>query len=273
MKEIMKLSLLVSLFTLVLFASCTKNEITSITLNKTTEVFNIAQTDSLIATIQVKGDINKFPITWTTSNSSVVTVVNGKIEGIGVGNAVITAKAGDLTSTCNVNVSDQIVPITNEGHLIYRGDKFDTSLSNYFDVYLFGARDTLVLSFNLPLAITDSLPVGSYSVISLSYLSDFKPNTSNPAFSADGISVWGSFFIGKTVNPVKSGSIVVSTINKNYAIEYNLVDFYGNNIYGTFLGNLTYHDETASSSMSPSAKRISIVKQTSLLNKIKPLKR
>jgi hypothetical protein len=41
---------------------------------------------------------------WSTSDTSVVTVKNGVITGVAAGEAKITAKLGDLTAVCNVNV-------------------------------------------------------------------------------------------------------------------------------------------------------------------------
>jgi len=268
----MKLNLLTSFLILLLVSSCSKNEITSIKLNTITENFTLAQTDSLIATILVTGDLNKFPITWSTSNANIVSVIKGKIEGVSVGKATITARAGGLSATCDVNVSNEIYPLVTEGLFIFRGDIFKSGVSNYFDVYLFGETDTLALSFNLPLAIKDTLPVGTYKVLSvLNSEVDLKPYTSNPTFSTDGVTAWGSFFIGKTINPVVLGSVVVGTINTNYVIEFNLIDIYGNIIYGTFQGDLVYHDATKSSFL-VSKKGMPIVKQTSLLNKIKILR-
>jgi len=272
MNQKIKISLFIPLFVLSLVTSCVKNEVTGITMSKLTMDLNIAQTDSLIATIQVTGDINKFPVTWTSSDQNVVTVLKGKIQGVSTGKATITAKSGNLTAVCQVNVTNEIYPQVTVGHIIYRGDKFNSGLSNYFDVYLFGPTDTLALSFNLPLAIKDTLPVGTYKVLSvLNSEVDLKPYTSNPTFSTDGITAWGSFFIGKTINQVESGSIVIGTINKNYLIEFNLIDLYGNIIFGTFQGKLAYHDVTTSSPILPK-KDLPIVKHASLLNKINIIK-
>lgn len=46
-------------------------------------------------------------VTWTSSNREVAIVyTNGKVKAIGKGTAVITAKVGNLTATCNVTVTE-----------------------------------------------------------------------------------------------------------------------------------------------------------------------
>lgn len=57
------------LISLVLLASCSKNEVANITLNKSTANYTIGKTDSLICTITTSGDLDKYPQTWATSNS------------------------------------------------------------------------------------------------------------------------------------------------------------------------------------------------------------
>lgn len=47
-------------------------------------------------------------VTWTSSNTTVVTVANGVITSIGEGSATITAACGDQSATCTVSV---VVPI------------------------------------------------------------------------------------------------------------------------------------------------------------------
>jgi len=118
MNRLMKLNLcFATIITLVIFVACAKDEITSLTLNYTSLNFSIGQTDSLIAIIAGNGDIQKFPIDWSTSDSTVVTVVKGKIEAIAKGSAIITAKTGSKTASCTVTVTNQLYPVTTEGYL------------------------------------------------------------------------------------------------------------------------------------------------------------
>lgn len=76
--------------------------VSSITLNQTelTKVMGGAVT--LTATVAPDNATFK-TVTWTTSNPAVATVTDGVVTIVGVGSAIITAKAGDKTATCTVS--------------------------------------------------------------------------------------------------------------------------------------------------------------------------
>ncbi len=66
-------------------------------------------------------------VTWSSSNESVAKVTDGKVTAVGVGAAVITAKAGEQTATCEVTVVIEVEKI---------------SLSNYLSLIV-GETETL----------------------------------------------------------------------------------------------------------------------------------
>ncbi|KHD38777.1 hypothetical protein NL50_01750 [Clostridium acetobutylicum] len=82
---------------------------TSITLNKNTSSLEVGQTDTLKAVVTPNDTTNK-AVTWTSSDSSVVTVDgSGKITGVKEGQATITASTADgKTSKCTVTVSQEV---------------------------------------------------------------------------------------------------------------------------------------------------------------------
>jgi hypothetical protein len=51
-------------------------------------------------------------VQWSSSNSSVATVVNGNVTAVSVGTAQIVASAGSITATCNVTVSSAVTTVT-----------------------------------------------------------------------------------------------------------------------------------------------------------------
>ncbi|MCL2596450.1 MAG: Ig-like domain-containing protein [Paludibacter sp.] len=86
--------------------------VTSITLIETSLSLPIDETTTLIATVLPANATDK-SVTWTSSNSSVASVVSSidPVDGVclvvanAVGNATITAKAGDKIATCVVTVN------------------------------------------------------------------------------------------------------------------------------------------------------------------------
>ncbi|PIF02424.1 MAG: hypothetical protein CR996_00090 [Draconibacterium sp.] len=85
-----------------------------ISLNKTELVITQNQEEQLTASLQ-PSDASNTKVNWTTSNASIVTVDNtGKIEGIAVGNATITATSddGSCKATCQVQVGEKVTGIS-----------------------------------------------------------------------------------------------------------------------------------------------------------------
>ena len=78
-------------------------EVTSVTLNKTTESLKAGESVTLTATVNPDDATDK-TVTWTTSDQTVATVSNGVVTAKKVGTATITAKAGDKTATCQITV-------------------------------------------------------------------------------------------------------------------------------------------------------------------------
>ena len=95
------------------FAKCVVKvkpiEVESITLDKTSASLRAGESITLIATVNPSDATDK-SVTWTSSNPSVATVENGVVKAIKVGSATITAKAGDKTATCTINV--EATPVT-----------------------------------------------------------------------------------------------------------------------------------------------------------------
>ena len=78
--------------------------VTGITLNKTTLSLEEGDEETLTATVLPENATNK-TVTWTSSDTGVATVENGKVTAVAAGNATITAKAGEQTAECAVTVT------------------------------------------------------------------------------------------------------------------------------------------------------------------------
>ena len=91
-----------------------KQAVTGISLNKTNTTIYVGNTETLTATITPSNAYNK-NLTWTTSNSGVATVSNGKITAKAPGTATITATASDGSgkkATCTVTVRQLVTGIS-----------------------------------------------------------------------------------------------------------------------------------------------------------------
>ena len=80
--------------------------VVSISLDKTTLDLLQGSTYALTATITPADATNK-EIAWSSSDTSIATVENGKVTAVSSGSATITAttKDGGIKATCNVNVT------------------------------------------------------------------------------------------------------------------------------------------------------------------------
>ena len=97
--------------------------VTNLTFGNTSMSLEIGQTSSINAIITPSNATNK-TITWTSSNTSVATVTNGKVTGLKAGEATITGKTNNgKTATCKVIVSEKVIPVTG-----LNIDKMDLSL-------------------------------------------------------------------------------------------------------------------------------------------------
>ncbi len=94
------------------FASNVIN-VTSISLNKITNVLEVNAVDTLIATVSPPTATNQ-TVTWTSSNTSIVNVFNGVIMAVSPGTAMITVTTTDgyKSASCMVIVNQAITSIT-----------------------------------------------------------------------------------------------------------------------------------------------------------------
>ena len=73
----------------------------SITLDKTVESIAVGGTVTITATV----NLAESPVTWSTSDDTIATVVDGVVTGVATGTTIITATAGDISAACTVTVT------------------------------------------------------------------------------------------------------------------------------------------------------------------------
>lgn len=111
-----KLSLyFIAIFLLVLIGACTKgnNEpipdspsitVSSVKLNKTSVTLSAGESVELAATISPENATDK-TVSWTSSNTGVATVVDGKVTAVAAGTTIITALSNNgYSATCHIAV-------------------------------------------------------------------------------------------------------------------------------------------------------------------------
>lgn len=78
--------------------------VSSITLDKASLALNKGEEATLAATVS-PADATDKTVTWSTSDAKVATVEDGRVKAVGGGSATITAKAGDKSSSCTIQVT------------------------------------------------------------------------------------------------------------------------------------------------------------------------
>jgi uncharacterized protein YjdB len=79
--------------------------VSGISLNKYTMSLLVGGSEALTAVVAPEDATNAGRVKWTSSNMTVATVVNGTVTAVSAGNATITAKAGNCTTSCAITVS------------------------------------------------------------------------------------------------------------------------------------------------------------------------
>ena len=77
------------------------SEVTSIWLDTTQLLMKVGETAE-VKVNPIPWNVELTNVTWSSSNEAVATVDNGVVTATGTGDAVITARCGDLTATCQV---------------------------------------------------------------------------------------------------------------------------------------------------------------------------
>ena len=101
-------------------------EVTSIQLDQESVVVPAGGTVELTATISPENATDK-TVTWSSSDESVATVIDGKVTGVGVGSATITAQAGNIKVVCSVTVIIEVasIKLNKASVILYPGDSME----------------------------------------------------------------------------------------------------------------------------------------------------
>ena len=105
--------------------------ITDVTLNKTTGTLNVSETEDLIETIVPDNTTEDKTVTWTSSDSAIATVENGKVTAVAPGTAIITATVAGISATYTVEVKQPLTGITlnSASENLIKGQEFDLKVT------------------------------------------------------------------------------------------------------------------------------------------------
>ncbi len=85
-------------------------DVTSVELNKTEIALVEGDSETLTATVK-PDDASDKTVTWSSSDSSIAKVEDGKVTAVKEGDVTITAKAGEKSAMCKVSVSKKVIPV------------------------------------------------------------------------------------------------------------------------------------------------------------------
>ena len=154
-----------------------------ITLNVSALSLEIGKTGTLTATVTPDNATDK-TVTWTTDNAEVATVENGTVTAVAVGEAVITAKAGDKSATCSIVVADKVLSTAADL------TAFATAV-NGGDTY---ADQTVALGADIDLTDTAWTPIGNGTRSGSSYTGNaFKGVLNGNGFTVSGFTFDGTY--------------------------------------------------------------------------------
>ena len=173
----------------------------SVTLDQTTLSLEVGKTETLTATV-APDDATDKTVTWTTDDAEVATVENGTVTAVAVGEAVITATAGDKTATCSIVVADKVLSTAEDL------TAFATAV-NGGDTY---ADQTVALGADIDLTDTAWTPIGNETAFS-------------GTFNGNGYAVKGISLNNKEAPAAHFGGLFVyltSATVKNVTVEANI---------------------------------------------------
>ena len=164
----------------------------SVTLNKTELTLEVGGEETLTATV-APDDATDKAVTWSSDNTAIATVENGKVTAIAAGTATITAKAGDKTDTCSVTVNAAEPTVNGKTFIFYDLTSDDLSSEMLATMKSQMENTTIVFTNEGTFTITQTIDTttivqtGSYEQENSSVLMTIETMTSNgrPVEGAD----------------------------------------------------------------------------------------
>lgn len=224
--------------------------------------------------------------TYTDTEVSISLIKEGLFEVKSISSTTFTVE-GDLTTEDNLifhfsytgtmPVTDKrevpvvITPNFTQGELLYFGDAYATQTnnpsnpSNNFVVYLATENvdfkktnnegEILMLELNTSIEVKDSIPSGTYAMITELVNEQLNPYTLVFGYNDEGYDFGCWYYSTTTTKNLKTGNVVVTKTGDQYKMIYTLTDRFGSEVKGEYNGPLAYTDGTKSTSSSVSMSK------------------
>jgi len=235
------------------FTSCEKNEVTKISLSKSTLSLKVGQSDSIQTVITISGDIDGFPVSWSIDNPDLIsleelgTELNSSgnksdlskevvVTALKAGTTKLTIKVGEKSMSCDITVTQTSFAF-NQAFTSNWGDYYEFGTNN-FDMLLLentlninsagkleGSGNYLYLDFNVPIT-QNSITDGNYILSTTGAVNTFFPGE---IVESDGQTyVIGSKVVSKSGTKsserlVVDGSFSITTVGMQYIVEGDLI--------------------------------------------------
>lgn len=177
---------------------------TSIKVSRETLNVQAGDYELLSATVEPKDTTQE--TVWTSSDESIATVVRGRVTGVKVGKATITATAGDQSASCEVTVT---APPQFSSIKLYRSEQDYKDGKDPVELTPEFSRDQHTYDLKEPIADYDSL----YAEATLA--PEFKDTVNRFMFSADWANSW------RPVSPVDGVGAEKVSYPSGYAAFYS----------------------------------------------------
>jgi uncharacterized Zn-binding protein involved in type VI secretion len=275
MKQLTKISSFLTLIVLFTLSSCVKNEVTNVKLSKSTISINVGQSDSLVTTVTLTGDMTKQPVTWTAGDSKIVTVKEGTevsnsetntsgsftktivITGVSAGTTNLTIRAGDKTAICQITIGQTNYSF-NKVLASNWGDYYETG-NNSFDMYLLenslsidtsgnisGTGTFIYFDFSVPIT-QNTMAAGDFTLTNTGDVNTFFPGAFVKNQSGDTIAIGTHIVTVSTTEIrttlVKDGHYTVTANGDNFLIEGDVTTETNEIIHFSFSGAIPVADK------------------------------
>lgn len=278
MKSFLKMYLVPLVVLACVFSSCTKDEVTSLSLSNQSMALKLGQSDSLNVIVGYSGDMSKQPVSVSVSDSKIASAQlavsqdeskntsssfrkNIVVTALSTGNTTVNVQVGAKTITLSVAVTQTTLKIS-AVELTKFGPIFDAVDNNFMimqlvpNTFTYNAVTQKYVGTGKVPIIYFLVPSNQGNLVAGDYIMDssHEANTFIPGeyYQSNGeTDIWGSYLLdvnetGVTSELITGGSYSVSTTGDNFVIEGDLITETKEVVHFNYSGTIKVTDKTQS---------------------------